>query len=109
MDVTAAQKLQSNGISVDESALRELAQRYQIQKISVFGSSLHGQIAPNSDVDLLVSFHTDALVSLFDLMDLEAELTELFGRKVDVVEPQSLTNPVRRRSILSSAEPLYAA
>jgi hypothetical protein len=32
----------------------------------------------------------------------------VFGSRVHIVEPESLTNPVRRRSILSSTETLYA-
>lgn len=62
-----------------------------------------------SDIDLLVTFQDDAVISLFDLMDLEHQFSELFGRPVDIVEPQSLSNPIRRRAILSSKETLYAA
>ncbi len=63
----------------------------------------------DSDVDLLVSFDPEAKVSLFDIMDLEMELEQLFMRPVDIVEPQALSNPIRRKNILRSREPLYAA
>ena len=62
-----------------------------------------------SDVDLLVSFAKSDEISLFDLMDLEAELAQLFHRPVDIVEKDSLTNPIRRTNILSSKELLYAS
>ena len=66
-------------------------------------------MSTDSDVDLLISFVNDAEVSLFDLMEIEERLQEIFGRPVDIVEPASLTNPVRRRNILGATERLYAA
>lgn len=63
----------------------------------------------DSDVDLLVSFDPEVKVSLFDIMGLEVELEQLFMRPVDIVEPQALGNPIRRKNILASREPLYAA
>ncbi len=50
-----------------------------------------------------------AEVSLFDLMELEGELSEAFGRPVDIVEPDAPTNPIRRQAILTAKQLLYAA
>lgn len=75
----------------------------------LFGSTIRNDDSTPNDVDLLVVFERDQDVSLFDVMELEATLTELFGQPVDVVEPASLTNPIRRQNILASAERLYAA
>ncbi len=47
--------------------------------------------------------------SLSDLMEMEEQLTELFERRVDLVEKEGLRNPFRRRSILSTREVIYAA
>ena len=44
----------------------------------------------------------------WELLDLRAELTELFGRDVDPVEERSLVNPFRHRSILRDKRVLYA-
>jgi hypothetical protein len=107
--MSAIEKLRQNGISVEEESLRAIAQKFSVKEISVFGSSVRGHVRADSDIDLLVSFAPDAEISLFDLMDLEEELSQLLGRAVDLVEAESLTNPIRRRAILSSVEPLYAA
>lgn len=48
-------------------------------------------------------------MTLFDFVDMQDELTELFGRKADLLSKRALKNPFRRRSILSSARVLYAA
>ena len=61
------------------------------------------------DVDLLVAFSATAEISLFDVIELEQELETLFDRAIDLVEREALTNPIRRRNILSTIEPLYAA
>jgi len=37
------------------------------------------------------------------------ELTEIFGRKVDLVEKEGIRNPFRRHEILTTKEVLYAA
>jgi len=107
--MTAVEKLQMNGIDVDFDELADVAHRYSIKEISVFGSSIRSNMKPESDIDLLISFSPSAEISLFDLMDLENELQQLFHRHVDIVEPQALTNPVRRERILSSKELLYAS
>jgi len=107
--MTAAEKLRMNGVDVDFDKLARVAQQYSVTEISVFGSSIRSDMKATSDIDLLVSFSPSAEISLFDLMDLEAELERLFHRHVDIVEPQALTNPVRRERILSSKELLYAS
>ena len=107
--MTVVEKLHMNGVDVDFDKLRHLAHQYSITEISVFGSSIRSDMKPGSDIDLLISFSPSAEISLFDLMDLEGELEQLFHRHVDIVEPQALTNPVRRQKILSSKELLYAS
>jgi uncharacterized protein len=49
----------------------------------LFGSLARGEGSPTSDVDLLVEFEVGS--SLFDVMHLESELSELLGAPVDVV------------------------
>lgn len=107
--MTTVEKLRRNGINIDLGELQRVAREYQISEISVFGSSIREDMSQDSDVDLLVRFAVEADVSLFDLMELEERFREVFGRPVDIVEPESLTNSVRRRSILANTERLYAA
>ena len=85
------------------------APAYSVAEISIFGSSVRDDITDDSDIDLLVTFTHESTISLFDLIDLEQQLAELFGRPVDIVEPASLKNPIRRHEILSTKQPLYAA
>ncbi len=107
--MTAVEKLERNGIRVDVSRVEQIARRHHVREILVFGSAIRDDIRDDSDVDLLLSFEPEAHASLFDLMDIEHELSVAFGRQVDIVEREALTNPFRRRAILASTEPLYAA
>ncbi len=107
--MSAIERLRENGIDFDFAKLEDIAKRYAVVELSLFGSSLRHDMPADSDVDILVAFSTKAEVSLFDVMDFELELERLFGRSVDLVEREALTNPIRRQNILSTIERLYAA
>ena len=79
--------------------------------MALFGSVLCEDFRPDSDVDVLVSFAKDAHYTLLDLARMEGELEKIFGRKVDLVELSAVEksrNYIRRKSILASAETIYA-
>lgn len=59
-----------------------------------------------------MTFAPNAHLSLFDLVDMEDELTAIFGRKVDLVGRRAIErsqNWIRREEILHTAEPIYVA
>ncbi|MBM4352467.1 MAG: DNA polymerase subunit beta [Deltaproteobacteria bacterium] len=89
--------------------LEQFCRRWNIVELAVFGSVLRDDFADDSDVDVLVTFASDATWSLLDWADMIDELEALFGRPVDMVEKEGLRNPFRRKVILSSAEVVYAA
>jgi len=90
-------------------SIKPLAKKWKIKELAVFGSALRDDFSSRSDVDLLVVFEDDAHFSLFDLVDLKAELEQVLGRPVDLVEKAGLTNPYRRAEILQAAKTIYAA
>ena len=89
--------------------LERLCRRWHIRRLALFGSILRDDVRPDSDVDVLVVFDSDATWNSWDLLDLREELRELFHREVDLVELRSLDNPFRRRSILRSQQVIYDA
>jgi uncharacterized protein len=96
-------------LDIPREALDAWCRRWKVVELAIFGSALRDDFGPQSDVDLLVSFEEDAPWSLFDFVAMQDELEEIFGREVDLVEREGLRNPIRRRAILSTARPLYAA
>lgn len=70
---------------ISRTALRKLAQRYHIQRLSLFGSAARGELRPDSDIDLLVEFENGAAPSLGGVVEIQDAFVTLFGgRKVDV-------------------------
>ncbi|MDR2693104.1 MAG: nucleotidyltransferase domain-containing protein [Chitinispirillales bacterium] len=102
------EKLKENGISLDYSALAHLCKKYCVNELAVFGSSIRDDFTQNSDVDILVSFLRNSNISLFGIIALERELSRLLDREVDIVEKESLKNPIRKEKILANMEVIYA-
>lgn len=82
-----------------------VAKEYPITKIELFGSYANGTNTPNSDVDLLVEFETDA-VSLLVLCGIKIRMEELLNTPVDIIH-----SPIPKGSILEidKVVSLYAA
>ena len=67
-------------------ALDQLCTRYGIRRLAVFGSALHEDFDPGSDVDLLVEFEPGRTPGMMALAGIERELEQLLGgrRTVDL-------------------------
>ena len=72
------------------SANREAIKSYGVNSLGFFGSFSKGTVNDQSDVDLLVDFVPEKK-SFDNFMDLSFFLEDLFGRKVEIVTPQSLS------------------
>ncbi|MEW6580987.1 MAG: nucleotidyltransferase family protein [Chloroflexota bacterium] len=99
-------------IAIPYDALREFCQRWQVSELAVFGSAVQGNFRPESDIDLLVRFAPDAHWTLLDFVQMRDELSDIFGRKVDLVTHRAIEaskNPLRRKAILESAQVIYVA
>ena len=95
-------------VDVDETKLAELCRRYQVRELAVFGSAARGEMRPESDIDLLVDFLPEAEISLLEHAGLMLDLSELLGRKVDLVSKRAL-KPLICDSVIREAKPVYAA
>jgi len=99
-------------IPLDREKIADFCGRWKITELAFFGSVLREDFGPESDVDVLVSFDPDAHWSLFDKMHMQDELSEMFGREVDLVSRRAIEhsrNWLRREAILSSAEVIHVA
>jgi predicted nucleotidyltransferase len=103
------EKLQKNGVFINYDNIITICKKYFINELSIFGSSLRDDFNKNSDIDILVSFNKGSNITLFDIIELEKEFSELLNREVDIVEKEALKNPIRKDRILSTREIIYAA
>lgn len=94
-----------HGIDVPEQAIADVCRRYHIRRLALFGSVLRNQLRSDSDLDVLVEFdenHTPG----FAFFDVEAELSQILGRKVDLNTPQFLS-PHFRQEVEAQAEVVF--
>ena len=110
--VTSTQTRTKIRVSVPRKKLAEFCRRWKVTELAFFGSVLREDFRSTSDIDLLVSFSPRARISLFDLVRMQNELKEIFGREVDLVERRAIEkseNYIRRKNILSNTKVIYAA
>jgi len=75
----------------------ELARQYAVKRLGIFGSVIHGDARPDSDVDMLVEFSEP--VGMFRFLALERKLTDMLGKNIDLATPGAL-KPLIRDDIL---------
>lgn len=94
-------------LCIPRDDLASYCRRHRIRSLALFGSVLRADFGPHSDVDVLVEFQPGARVGLFELYEMEQELSRLLGgRKVDMNTPRSLSKYFRDQ-VLQEAEAQY--
>jgi len=86
----------------------ELCKAHGVEQLYAFGSAVNGPFTTTSDVDLLVQVRTgdpvetgERLWSLWDAME------AFFHRKVDLLTPASLQNPIKKKHIEATKKLIY--
>lgn len=75
-----------------------ILQRYGVKRAGLFGSYVREEMREDSDIDILVEIDGD--ISLLDFVGLKLEIEEALGRKVDLVEYDTI-KPLLRERILN--------
>ena len=99
-------------VGENKDALVRFCQRYHVRRLDLFGSAASDAQfdEATSDVDFLVEFQTtDAMGPADQYFGLLESLTQLFGRRVDLVTARSLRNPYFIKSINATRRNLYAS
>lgn len=98
-------------IDVPMDDIRAFCERWGIVKFAFFGSVLRDDFGPESDLDVLAWFDGGPR-TIFEHIRMERELTELLGRRTEVVSHEALcedTNAERRAEIEESARVVVQA
>jgi uncharacterized protein len=99
-------------IEIPHEAIAEFCRRWQITELALFGSVLRDDFRPDSDVDVLVTFSPNVPWTLLDHVEMERELSDIIGRRIDLVSRiavEQSKNWIRRREILGNTQTLYVA
>jgi predicted nucleotidyltransferase len=98
--------MKPNRIKFSKEQIVEFCKRNYIRKLAFYGSVLRDDFRPDSDVDVLIFLEPEAPVGLFEIARMEMELSEKFGRKVDLRTPGDLSKYFRDK-VVSEAEVQY--
>jgi predicted nucleotidyltransferase len=88
--------------------IAEFCRRHRIREMALFGSVLRDDFGPDSDVDVLIEFEPNAGIGYMRFFRLQDELTELFGRDIDLFTPDSLRR-FARETVMQTKAVVYAA
>lgn len=87
-------------IKHDIEKLNSTCAKHNVSQLYIFGSAVTKDFTPHSDIDFLVTFENVNPFEYFDnFMDFKNSLETLYDRKVDLVESQTIKNPILKRSI----------
>jgi uncharacterized protein len=89
--------------------LSDICRQWGIVEFSIYGFSITKEFQANSHVDCLVEFSPEVNWDLFEIVKLKRQLSELFQRKVDLVEKASIVNPFILESIEEERRVLYSS
>lgn len=95
-----------NDLTLSQIDLTNICERYAIRRLALFGSALRDDFRPDSDLDVLVEFEAGQTPDFFRFIDIQDELTELFGRQVDLNTPAFLSRYFRDQ-VRADARTLY--
>lgn len=70
--------------------IQEYFSEQPIEKAWIFGSYSRNENTKNSDVDILVKYTDNQIISLFTISRIMVNLSKLLNRKVDLVEDGQL-------------------
>jgi len=88
----------------DVERLIELCHQSDVVQIALFGSMARGEANQQSDIDLLVKFSKP--ISLLRFTALERQLSEVLGRKVDLLTEAAIS-PYLRDKIEQDLQVIY--
>lgn len=82
-------------IEIDQMRIAAFCRKHHLTKMALFGSVLTERFGPASDVDVLFEYDPEHIPSLFDIVRMERELSEILGRKADMRTPKDLSRYFR--------------
>lgn len=85
-----------------------LCMAHFVDKLYLFGSATNNSLTDASDVDLVVKFkHIEASHYFNNYSSFKSKLADLFRRKIDLLEEQTISNPYIKASIDNSKQLIY--
>lgn len=94
-------------LAINQKKIIAFCKKHHIESLALFGSILTSHFSSQSDIDVLVKFEKEHIPSLFDIVDIEEELSSIVGRKVDLKTAEDLSRYFRDE-VVAQAKIMYA-
>jgi uncharacterized protein len=101
--------LKLSGLDYDTAALEDFCKRWGVIKLSFFGAAARNELSADDRVGVLITLEPGSKVSGFGIVEMENELTALFGRTAHMIEDRKFENPYTDKRIHSDVALVYAA
>jgi len=82
-------------VRLNRASILSVAAKHGAERLRIFGSAVHNEDKPGSDIDFLVSMSAGR--DLFDLVAFKRDLDELLQQSADVVTDEELSPYIRGR------------
>jgi len=88
--------------------IRALCKIHNVETLYLFGSATNENFSQESDIDFLVRFKKFDLAKYFEnYITLKENLKNIFKKEIDLIEEQTLKNPILIKSINDNKELIY--
>lgn len=87
------------------SSIIDYLRPFRPERIGIFGSFARREETPESDIDILVKFRET--ISLLELAKIHRELSQILGKKVDLITESSIKNERLRRYIYNNLKIIF--
>jgi uncharacterized protein len=101
-------KILNDRLKISLTQIAEFCHHWNIIEFALFGSVLREDFRSDSDIDVLVTFSPEYRLTFRDWLEMQAQIEEMFGRKVDLTQKKLLKNPYSRAEILKTYQLIYA-
>lgn len=95
----------ASALNINRDDIARFCYKHHMQRLALFGSVLRDDFGADSDVDVLVEFEP-GMTPGFAFFDMEDELSEMLGRKVDLNTPGFLSKYFREE-VMAGAKVIY--
>lgn len=98
-----------NLIERNINEINSICEAYHVDRLFVFGSVKTELFNETSDIDLVVQFmkDIDPILYFSNYMTMKEKMEHVFQRNVDMVEYQSIKNPVFKRIVEREKKLIY--
>ena len=95
-------------VKENREAINSLCKKHKVAKLYAFGSVLTTSFNEESDVDFLVDFKDNEIQNFAtNFFTLKSSLEALFGREVDLIESEAISNPYFKEEIEETKKLVY--